>query len=468
MKPTLCDADLRLVGDVIRQRLGLDYPAARRDELAAALAVVATDLGLDGVAETCRRITGSPLTDVELGALARALTVGETNFYRDSEVFAALEKQILPELIERRRGGDRRIRVWSAACCTGEEPYTVAMILHRLLPDLGDWDVTVLATDVNTEFLRRARRGVYGKRSFRRAPGWLQRRHFSVTADGLLEIDPVIREMVTFAFGNLVEPDLSAAGARAAMDVVLCRNVLIYFDAANARKVVEGLRACLAPGGWLALGRCERAASQTEDLQLVRLRGEFWYRNASPAADATSRLPAPPPPPPPPPPALSPAAQVHFAHGDYAAAATELAHFLEKAPPGALDRRRAAALLAQACANLGRLDEAQRWCEEALASNSFDAPMHYLLASVLLERGHDAQAETCLRRAIVADDRFVLAHFALGNLARRRGAPRRAREHFERTLALLRFYEADENLPAADGLSAGRLLEIARQALGDC
>lgn len=469
MNPVVSEVQLAAVGAVVRDRLGLHFPRERLRELEAALRAVAGSLGCDGADAAARRIIAEPLDADDLRTLAQALTVGETNFCRDTEVFASLERDILPELIERRRATNRRIRIWSAGCCTGEEPYTVAMILRRLLPDIDDWNVTLLATDINPDFLRRAQEGVYGAWSFRRTPGWMRRRHFAPRDDGRLALDPRIRGMVTFEELNLAESVYpSVYNQTNAMDVVLCRNVLIYFDSATVERVVRGLRACLLPDGWLTLGRSERVPGEISDLRLSRVRGEFWYRRDDhPEAAGPHRPPvgvgaplrATP---------FSGALQQLFDRGDYAAVARDLAAYLSDGNPSRADRQRALRTLAQACANLGRLAEAQTWCEEALAQNSLDARLHYLHASILLERSRAMDAETSLQRALAADDRFVLAHFALANLLRRDGRPGRARDHFERTLAVLRHYRSDEILPDSEGMSAGRLAELARRGLSLC
>ena len=469
MNPLMSETQLAAVGAVVRDRLGLHYPRERMRELEMALGVVAREIGCDDAEAAAQRIVGRPLGSDELQALARALTVGETNFCRDTQVFASLEREILPDLIERRRGTDRRLRIWSAGCCTGEEPYTVAMILRRLLPDIDDWNVTLLATDINTQFLVRAQRGVYGKWSFRRTPAWMTRRHFAVRDDGMHEIGADLRSLVTFEYLNLAEATYpSVYNQTNAMDVVLCRNVLIYFDQPTVERVAQRLRSCLLPGGWLTVGRSERVPETVSDLQLARVRGEFWYRrcDGSPSEEKEGRRQAHSAPQPPTP--YPTRMQSLFDRGDYAAVVRDLTRYLAEAKPNRSDRRRAVRMLAQAYANLGRLEEAQRWCEEALAANKLDARLHYLLASVLLERGLASDAEASLQRTLVADDRFVLAHFALANLMRRGDAPIRAREHFQRTLELLRLYDPEEVLADADGLSAGRLSEMARHALAQC
>lgn len=467
---TVSDARLARVGAVVRERLGLHYPKERMRELEAALRAVAAPLGCESADGAARRILAQPLSPSELKMLAQALTIGETNFCRDPDVFLALERDILPDLIERRRRTDRRIRIWSAGCCTGEEPYTVAMILRRLLPDIGEWNVTLLATDVNPHFLARAELGRYGAWSFRRTPGWMSRRHFSRRGDGKMEIHPDIRRMVTFDYLNLAEGAYpSVFNNTNAMDVVLCRNVLIYFDAPTVERVVRRLCSCLLPGGWMALGRSERAPIEIEELEPMRLRGDFWYRRRAPDSVVgredgdPARRPTPARPTP-----FPRVAQEAFDRGDYALVARELPVYLRDGNPERSDRRRATRLLAQACANLGRLDDAQSWCEEALADDKLDAWLHYLSASVQLERNQLGAAAISLERAVFADDQFVLAHFALGNLQRRQCDGTKAREHFERVLTLLRHYRTEEILPESDGLTAGQLAEITEQAMAQC
>ncbi len=459
------------VGAVIRGRLGLHYPIERVRELEGAMHHVAAALHCDGAEECARRIVDQPLSSDELKALAQALTVGETSFYRDPSVFRALEREIFPSLIEARRQNEKRLRVWSAGCCTGEEPYTVAMILTRLIPDLADWNITILATDVNAEFLLRAQRGVYGKWSFRRTPAWMSRQFFEPQAEGKFELKSAIRQMVTFDYLNLAESLYpSVFNNTNAMDVVLCRNVLIYFDQPAVERVVGRLRSSLLPGGWLALGRSERVPEKVEGFEPVSILDDYWYRRGPiDAVGAPNQSP-----PKPPPPAIVRAMpfpvelQALFDRGDYGAVVRDLRRYLNQGRPSRADRGRAMRMMAKACANLGQLEEAQSWCEEAISEHRLDAPLHYLLASVLLERDCPSEAESSLERALVADDRYVLARFALGNLHRRQYGGARARTHYERTLALLHHYHPEETLPDSEGLTAGELSEIAELALAQC
>ena len=187
-------------------------------------------LGLRDAEAYVQWLLSSPLTRREIETLASHLTVGETYFFREKRSFDILEEQVLPELIRLHRGDGMRLRIWSAGCCTGEEPYSVAMLLDRMIPDLADWNVTILATDINPRFLEIASAGVYGEWSFRAIPPGIRERYFSPLPGGRMQIAQRIRRMVTFSFLNLAEDVYpSLVNNTNAMDVVLCRNVLMYF-----------------------------------------------------------------------------------------------------------------------------------------------------------------------------------------------------------------------------------------------
>ena len=145
------------------------------------------------------------LTRPQLHALASHLTVGETYFFRERKTFDALSNVILPELISRRRGREQRLRLWSAACCTGEEAYSLAILLQQLLPDWKDWNVTILATDINERFLQKAAAGIYGEWSFRDCGPLFKERHFTRAPDGRYQVAAHVRDWVKFAQLNLAE-----------------------------------------------------------------------------------------------------------------------------------------------------------------------------------------------------------------------------------------------------------------------
>jgi len=467
----------RLVADT----LGLHFPPERYADLRRGFLPAARELGFDDPAECARRLLAQPGHRGGIQALASHLTVGETYFFRDRPALDALAGEILPPLIRQRRDlGQRYLRLWSAACCTGEEAYTLAILLHRLLPDPQDWRITVAATDVNPRFLDKARAGRYGDWSFRDAPDWLRRDYFRRGADGSHAVIPEIRAMVRFVRLNLADGDPAWDDVDAGeMDVIFCRNTLMYFTPAQMARVVARFHRRLAPGGWLAVSPGEASTALFPGYAPVYFPDAILFRKAqakkgcevrirtdasdvgSDAASAAGDSPhreAPGPTPgaktQPHPRAAGSDAAVRAGRRREARAST--------AAPGAPAGSPQA--LARALADRGRLDEAQAWCERWLAEDKLDPAAHYLHAVILIERGEAGRARASLRGAVYLDGGFVLAHFALGNLARARGDEAEARACFAEARRLLRAHPPDALLPHSDGLTAGRLADTLRGA----
>src|SRR2546423_4075039 len=242
---------------LVREASGLEFPTSRRHSLDRAIDRALREARLPDAAALESRLAG-PERRLELEAFVAGLTVGETHFFRHQPQLDALRHHVLPELI-RIRMPERRLRIWSAGCATGEEAYSLAMIVDELLPRWAGWSVSILATDINRTALERAQRAVFGPWSFRGVPEHVKERHFR-REGRQYHLSPRIREMVTFGYLNLVGDGYpSLVGGTQAMDLILCRNVLIYFSEATARRVVERLEGCLADGGWLVAGHAEAA-----------------------------------------------------------------------------------------------------------------------------------------------------------------------------------------------------------------
>ena len=154
-------------------------------------------------------LASSNPTPAQIRILASHLTVGETYFFRERASFQALEERILPELIAKRLGRDRRLRIWSAGCCTGEEPYSIAISLDKILPDSRGWDVSLLATDINQDYLKKAKEAVYGEWSFRDHADASLESYFTKVRGSRDRLVPRIRRRVTFQSLNLAEDPIS-------------------------------------------------------------------------------------------------------------------------------------------------------------------------------------------------------------------------------------------------------------------
>lgn len=472
------------LSELIAEKMGLHFPPERWADLQRGLEGMAKEFGFFNTAACIDWLLMEPLTKAQLLALAGHLTVGETYFFREKRTFDALAASVLPELIRLRRNSGRRLRLWSAACCTGEEPYSLAILLHQIIPDLADWNVTILATDINERFLRKAAVGIYGEWSFRESPSWFRERYFQHDGNGHYVIEPEIKKLVTFAPVNLVEDTYpTLATDTNAMDVIFCRNVLMYFTPLQAAKAVLNLRCALVDGGWLAVSPCE--ASQTLFARFApgNFPGAILYQKSDAKVHITpsSSPPVWSEPAAFVPPALempvswmSPMVAAEPAHlvgtttplaeanslykqGRYAEAAETLLNSItaHDAPDPQVF-----SLLARSLANQGEVAEALVWCDRWVVADKLDASGHYLRAVVLQELGDHEQSRLSLQRATYLRPDLALAHFALGNLARAGGKDDEADRHFTNASRLLRVCQPGDALPESDGLTAGRLIEI--------
>lgn len=215
----------------------------------------------------------------ELPELVNAVTINETFFFRTPQQFDIIEKHIIPELVLLREKSSRRIRIWSAACSTGDEPYTLALIAKdRLQPRFPHITFEIIGIDINTEVLKRARSGSYGPRSVRNVPPRMLSRYFTVEQDRYI-VKPEIRRMVTFRHGNLA--DRSSMRQMRNIDIIICANVLIYFDNKSKQQVVSSLYNSLGPGGYLLVGFSETLYGVTQAFQPVRFEKTIAYKKGN-------------------------------------------------------------------------------------------------------------------------------------------------------------------------------------------
>jgi chemotaxis protein methyltransferase CheR len=478
---------------------GLHFPENRRQDLARNLHSISREFGFDDPTACVNSLLGSPLSREQIEILTSHLTIGETYFFRDKRVFEVLEQRILPDLIAARRNSDRCLRIWSAACSSAEEPYSIAILLTRLLPDWKAWNITILGSDINVRALRKAAEGIYTKWSFRNAPPWLMEYFTRRGTEERYQLNPEIRKMVTLNYHNLTQdPYPSVFNNTNAMDIILCHNALMYFSRKHVGAIVENFHKALSNGGWLTVSATETPLISAPGFKAVDVDGQFFFRRIpepllclyrppakipapkentrflprdrldpttpSPAMDARPELrgrgdnpgrhdgtTAPTRSPEPPINSAYDEACLLFRQGCYAEAAQRLKSIEEPA---------AFALLARSYANLGRLHEALQWCEKAIGSDKLNPGHHYLRASILQELRRFDEAVTALKHTLYLDGRFILAHLSLGHLFRTQGKLMEATRHMTQAQVELLRHPKDEVVEETEGLTAGHLLEI--------
>jgi chemotaxis protein methyltransferase CheR len=459
------------LAEVVHRHLGLHFPREKWRDLERGVEATCRELGESGV-EACARHLASSLSRQQMEILGRNLTIGETYFFREEQAFLALEKEFLPPLLDRRRHQGNSLRLWSAACATGEEPYSLAILLRRLLPDVDNWHLTILATDINSAFLHKAEQGLYGNWSFRNDPGALREKWFTRTEQGLYRLRPEVGTMVTFAYHNLAkDPYPSLANNTNAMDVIFCRNVLMYFSPEVRQRVMDNLQRCLVEGGILVTGAAETLLRPGPHLRTMARPNLVVYQKqtSAPAREPLAPHPMMPvlPKRPPAPAAQTPArldaAQLAAAYrrGEYIAICRSSAGLRESDA----DFADTGLVVARACANTGHLDDALRWVDTVLKLRRLNPEAHYLRAMILLEQGKTAEGLDALRTTLYLDHDFIPAYVAKGNVFRAEGNRHQADRLFRNALVLLEVFGDDDPVPHAEDMRAGRLREAVIAAM---
>lgn len=269
---TIDESAFNYVRTLVRERAAIVLDDGKHYLVSTRLASLAQREGLASAQEVVDRLRAAPSGPLQRKVI-EAMTTTETLFFRDAKPFDALRQSILPELV-RLRAGERRLRIWSCACSSGQEPYSVAMTVRDHFPALSTWDVHILATDISLEMLARSRTGRYSQLEINRGlPAPYLVKYFDKTGTEWV-VRAELRRMIEFRELNLV----GAWGAVAPMDLIMLRNVLIYFDVDTKRQILAKMRRLLRPGGYLMLGTAETTMSIDEGFELVRSDGTTYYR----------------------------------------------------------------------------------------------------------------------------------------------------------------------------------------------
>jgi chemotaxis protein methyltransferase CheR len=417
--------------------------------------------------------------------LINALTVGESHFFRNTSQFDALQNHVLPEIIERRQNL-RSLRIWSAGCSNGEEPYSIAILLRELLPDVDKWSINILGTDINTESLDRARRGQYSEWAFREPRALELRSRFFHQRDNRFELTPEVRRMVTFSSLNLAGDNYPSYETNTMfLDLIFCCNVMIYFPFTVAQAVIRRFYDALSDGGWLVVADVEHTMTSFQQFQTENLPDTIMYRRLAPPVPS---LFIPPPSPqrargrhtgslsmpkipvvfqPAPRPSiveanevLKPDEIIHrarelLASGRQAEARELLLNMVNENPNNAPG----CALLGQIYADCGDWDNARRWCLQAIQLDNLCLEAYYILGLVSRHQEDLDQALEMMKKVVYLERRHVLGHFVLADLYHAKGQLPQALKSLDNARRLLAKLPAQTLLPESGGVTVMRLNE---------
>lgn len=501
MKSSVGPGEVERFSSLIACRFGLQFEDAKRDFLAEVLHRRLQAQG-DGCERYLRRLELGP-SRAEIAALAQELTVPETHFFRNIDQFYAFSEVVLPERL-RARAMRKRLRLLSAGCASGEEPYTIAILVQESLAD-PSWDVSIRAVDINPVMLEKAARGRFSTWALRETRPDVQRRWFRADG-GELVLAESIRRSVKFEERNLgdEDPELWQPGS---YDVVFCRNVMMYFTPAGASALVQRIARALAPNGYLFLGHAESLRGLSQDFHLRHTHGTFYYQRKVGPEQAVSRapfdsvaasvsapaiaafiqdadtwvdaigraaervraltqVPAPPP-----------AAAVIARLGWNPGLALDLLQqerfeealdLVQKRPPEAAHDTDVLLLHAVLLTHAGQLTQAEEVCARLLAVDEMNAGAHYLLALCREAVGDRRDALDHDQAAVYLDPAFAMPRLHLGMLARRAGKRETAGQEFRQALVLLEREDASRLMLFGGGFNRETLLALCRAELRAC
>jgi chemotaxis protein methyltransferase CheR len=273
------DPELMRIRDLIYQVAGIFHPDNKLRLLNDRCGRRMKEREIKTLREYFQCLTGLPSRQAELMALLNEITIGETCFFRNQPQLDALRQIVIPKMLEiKSKLPFRRLRLWSAGCSTGEEPYTLAMLLlEEAAGRLKDWTTEILATDLNERSLAHAKNALYGSYSTRHLSTYYRQKYFAAVGEQL-QVQPAARTRISFTRLNL--SDDGRMTFMKGLDVIFCCNVLIYFDLASKRRVIEHFYNNLLPHGYLFLGHSESLYGVSDDFRLVHLPGTTAYVKA--------------------------------------------------------------------------------------------------------------------------------------------------------------------------------------------
>lgn len=408
----------------IETTFGILFSIDKRRDLLKIVREINKELGYDDEASLIEHFVKDTLVDSELELLAEFITIGETYFFREIAALKAFENEILTLIMKNKFNKKRHIKIWCAGCASGEEAYTIAMILDGNKSLLKDWKIEILATDINMKFLQKAETGLYTKWSFRDLPKYLTGKYFTQHNENSFEIIPEIKRMVDFSQLNLIlEKSILQSDKFSNIDIVFCRNVLMYFSPENIGKTVEKFYQSLTYDGWLAVSQTELSQEYFNNFRAIYFHNAVIYKKLI-SAEKTTIKPL-----------------------------SNKKHNQKKVSNTNFEQ-------ATISANQGDLNGAEKYCLEALKTDGFNSHFLFLLATILKEKGNLDESVTAFRKVVFSDKSHVLAYYNLGNIALTKRQNKEADKQFKLALYYLNNLDPDKILDDSGEMHAGKLIQL--------
>jgi len=464
--PIVSNQTILQFSEFLAAQMGIYFPEERVFELEKKMEPVAKAFGFEDSCKCMEWLMQKPLSQKQTAVIAQHLTIGETYFFRNSALYSTLEKEIFPVLLKSLKT-NKHLRIWSAGCCSGEEPYSIAILLHKLLPNINLWKISFLGTDINEIFLEKAKKGLYKKWSFRNTPEDIKVKYFSQEGEKEYKISPFIQKLVNFKVHNLVENNYEEKLGGKKQHLILCNNVLIYFSEFMINTIIDRFAKALEEGGWLCVSAVEVPFVNHQALEAHHFRGVVFFRKVNPSfppkdvkkeenvkiiEKQTNK-------------------EIPFTKKSILTSSKELyeQHQYEKVIALLIpaiesntinEIQPAKHLLVKTYANQGNFSEALSWCTVLLTENSLDPLTHHLHAILLEATGNIEEAIKAARRAIFLDSSFAMAYYTLGSLLKQNSNENTYKNYFKTALKLLKSFNEKDIVPGTEDFQVGHLKQL--------
>jgi chemotaxis protein methyltransferase CheR len=471
--------EIERVCEAIASLTGLSFTLEQWPLLNASLEAASIELSFANKQDFIQFILSTPLSTLQIETLTRHITISETYFWREPQVFEAFAK-VIEEFVASKIGKDKIINIWCAACSTGEEAYSIAIAIHRAISNIKQWKINFYATDNNSTSLELAKKGEYSDWAFRNSPAWLKNNYFKSMSDGKFEIIPEIKSMLTFSKFDLNQKNYTGADfLTSKMDIIFCQNVLKYFTTRVATKVVQSLYSVLSTKGWLVVSSFELSSLMFPMFAPVNFPGVVFYRKPQKKLSAAPDM-------------LkieqnkmyfdsSPLGIVDTASegnlNTTCAKSNHQVYFVEEGVPTSetvtsdnllpkqsiktmrsnLEEQKEAI---RKLANQGKLEQALLNCSEAIEVNLLAPDLYFLHATIQQQLNKNSEAMASLKQAIYLKPNYLICHFTMGNLLIRQGDFKTANLYFNNTLDLLNSLTNNQIIEDSEGLSIQLLKDI--------
>ncbi len=468
---------LKKVAVQIEKELGLFFPENRHEDLKRGLVNSSKTLYSD---TNPQRIIEEIITNITiqkniLDTLSATLTISETYFFRERPAISFIKEVLIPKLYEKQG----KIKIWSAGCSSGEEPYTIAILLKEHLPESISQRVSIIATDVNSKSIHKALEGVYSEWSFRETPDLIKGRYFNKTKGGW-RLNDDIRKMVHFSFLNLVkDPFPDPINGTDNLDIILCRNVLMYFSYETMKRVADKFNNSLNENGWLIVSQVELNDLYLSHFEKQSYDNGIFYKKSTekyspkinktkiairerrdtpvndkkelPAKKAVKEEPT-----------LA-ALEDMYLNGDYEACINGCKKVSDEKPPD----HKYLHLMAKCFANRGDYNLAIECIDKVIESGVSSEDIYYLYGTVLKENNEPARAESALKKGIYLNPGHLFSHLMLGNIMNQEGKTEASVRYYNNVLNILSGIDDQAIVSDSGGLTKARMKEMVEALIND-